>query len=64
MEQLRKDGQEDDADLVDASAALDRQWDDFKDENPRGSGEATWAIETVDQSLDAGCGLLPTTLLQ
>jgi hypothetical protein len=24
MEQLRKDGQEDDADLVDASAALDR----------------------------------------
>jgi immunoglobulin-binding protein 1 len=38
MEQLRKDGQEDDADLVDASAALDRQWDDFKDENPRGSG--------------------------
>jgi immunoglobulin-binding protein 1 len=38
LEQLRKDGQENDADLVDASAALDRQWDDFKDENPRGSG--------------------------
>jgi len=37
-EQLVKDGREDDADLVDASAALDRKWDDFKDENPRGSG--------------------------
>ena len=37
-EQLVKDGMEDRADLVDASAALDRQWDAFKDENPRGSG--------------------------
>ena len=37
-EQLRKDELDDDADLVDASAALDRQWDAFKDENPRGSG--------------------------
>jgi hypothetical protein len=37
-EQLVKDGLEDDADLVDASAKLDRQWDAFKDENPRGSG--------------------------
>lgn len=37
-DQLRKDGLEDDADLVDASAVLDRQWDAFKDENPRGSG--------------------------
>jgi immunoglobulin-binding protein 1 len=37
-EQLIKDEMEDDADLVDASAALDRNWDEFKDENPRGSG--------------------------
>jgi immunoglobulin-binding protein 1 len=37
-EQLVKDGMEDDADLVDASAALDRNWDQFKDENPRGMG--------------------------
>ena len=37
-EQLIKDEMEDDADLVDASAALDRQWDEFKDQNPRGSG--------------------------
>lgn len=37
-DQLKKDGLEDDADLVDASAVLDRQWDAFKDENPRGSG--------------------------
>ena len=37
-DQLRKDGLEDEADLVDASAALDRQWDAFKDMNPRGSG--------------------------
>ena len=37
-DQLVKDGLEDDAALVDASAPLDRQWDAFKDENPRGSG--------------------------
>uniref|UniRef100_A0A7S3L4U5 TAP42-like protein n=1 Tax=Amphora coffeiformis TaxID=265554 RepID=A0A7S3L4U5_9STRA len=37
-EQLVKDGMEDRADLVEASAALDRKWDDWKDENPRGSG--------------------------
>ena len=37
-EQLVKDGLEDRADLVDASADLDRKWDDWKDENPRGSG--------------------------
>jgi immunoglobulin-binding protein 1 len=37
-EQLVKDEMDDDADLVDASAALDRNWDSFKDENPRGSG--------------------------
>mmetsp|Transcript_26882 Transcript_26882/g.63006 ORF Transcript_26882/g.63006 Transcript_26882/m.63006 type:complete len:155 (+) Transcript_26882:3-467(+) len=35
---LVKDGLEDDDDLVDASAPLDRDWDDFKDENPKGSG--------------------------
>jgi immunoglobulin-binding protein 1 len=38
MEQLHTDGQEDDAELVDASGALDRQWEDFKNENPRSSG--------------------------
>lgn len=37
-DQLVKDGLEDNADLVDASAELDRKWDDFKDENPRGCG--------------------------
>jgi len=37
-DQLVKDGLEDDANLVDASAKLDRDWDDWKDENPRGSG--------------------------
>lgn len=37
-EQLLKDGLEDNADLVDASAKLDRDWDNWKDENPRGSG--------------------------
>eukprot|EP01083_Nonionella_stella_P007426 21468_1 len=35
---LVKDGLEDNADLVDQSAKLDRDWDDWKDENPRGSG--------------------------
>jgi len=37
-DQLVKDGLEDNAELVDASAELDRKWDAFKDENPRGSG--------------------------
>jgi immunoglobulin-binding protein 1 len=37
-EHLVRDGLEDNTDLVDASAKLDREWDDFKDENPRGSG--------------------------
>lgn len=37
-EQLLRDGMEDDANLVDASANLDREWDDWKDANPRGSG--------------------------
>jgi hypothetical protein len=37
-EDLIRDGMEDNVDLVDASAKLDRDWDDFKDANPRGSG--------------------------
>ena len=37
-EQLLQNGREDDIDAVDASAAVDRAWDDWKDENPRGSG--------------------------
>ena len=37
-EYLVRDGLEDDAKLVDASAKVDRDWDDWKDENPRGSG--------------------------
>ena len=37
-EQLVKDGMEDDDKLVEASAKLDRDWDDWKEENPRGSG--------------------------
>eukprot|EP00934_Nitzschia_sp_Nitz4_P004901 Nitzschia sp. Nitz4//scaffold131_size63436//16724//17860//NITZ4_006268-RA/size63436-processed-gene-0.114-mRNA-1//-1//CDS//3329535247//4891//frame0 len=37
-EDLLRDGMEDNVDLVDASAKLDRDWDDWKDENPRGSG--------------------------
>ncbi|KAL7525639.1 hypothetical protein ACHAWF_001447 [Thalassiosira exigua] len=37
-DQLVKDGMEDDEKLVEASAKLDRYWDDWKDENPRGSG--------------------------
>lgn len=35
---LCKDGNEDNVDLVDQSAYLDRRWDDWKDENPKGSG--------------------------
>jgi len=37
-DQLVRDGLEDHADLVDQSAELDRKWDLFKEENPRGSG--------------------------
>jgi len=37
-EYLVRDGMEDNADLVDASAQIDRAWDDWKDENPKGSG--------------------------
>eukprot|EP00939_MAST-03C_sp_MAST-3C-sp1_P001745 g1745.t1 len=38
MEQLRKDGDEDDESLADTAALLDREWDDWKDDNPKGSG--------------------------
>ena len=37
-DQLVKDGMEDNEELVEASAKLDREWDDWKEENPRGSG--------------------------
>ena len=37
-DQLLQDGMEDEAELVDQSAKLDQDWDDWKDENPRGSG--------------------------
>lgn len=37
-EDLVRDEMEDNADLVEASAKLDREWDDWKEENPRGSG--------------------------
>ncbi|KAL3784689.1 hypothetical protein ACHAW5_002867 [Stephanodiscus triporus] len=37
-DQLERDGMEDDDALVEASAKLDREWDDWKEENPRGSG--------------------------
>jgi hypothetical protein len=37
-EYLVKHGLEDNKDLVDASAVLDQKWDDWKDANPKGSG--------------------------
>lgn len=37
-EYLARDGLEDNTDLVDASAKLDREWDEWKEQNPRGSG--------------------------
>ena len=37
-EQLLTDGMEDNHDLVDASADLDRKWDDWREQNPRGCG--------------------------
>lgn len=37
-DQLERDGMEDNERLVEASAELDRKWDDWKEENPRGSG--------------------------
>lgn len=36
--QLEMDGDEDDAELVEQAADHDRAWDDWKAENPRGSG--------------------------
>jgi hypothetical protein len=37
-EDLVRDGMEDNAELAEASAKLDRDWDDWKAENPTGSG--------------------------
>lgn len=37
-DQLVRDGMEDDTNLVEQSAKLDREWDDWKDENPKGCG--------------------------
>jgi immunoglobulin-binding protein 1 len=37
-DQLVRDGMEDDTYLVEQSAKLDRDWDDWKDENPKGCG--------------------------
>jgi len=37
-EQLVKEGKEDDPTLVDLSVDVDRKWDDWKDEHPKGSG--------------------------
>ena len=34
-----RDGMEDDAELVEASADLDRKWDNFWEENPKGMGD-------------------------
>jgi hypothetical protein len=36
--QLVADGEEDDLDLVDEAILQDRQWDDWKDNNPKGWG--------------------------
>ena len=37
-DQLLRDGMEDDVALVEASAKLDREWDEWKADNPRGIG--------------------------
>ncbi|CAM9188329.1 unnamed protein product [Scytosiphon promiscuus] len=37
-DQLEMDGDEDNEDLVEQAARYDREWDDWKAENPRGSG--------------------------
>jgi immunoglobulin-binding protein 1 len=37
-EQLVKEGKEDDPTLVELSTDVDRRWDDWKDEHPKGSG--------------------------
>lgn len=36
--QLLQEGLEDEADLVDQATVKDREWDDWKDNNPRGWG--------------------------
>ena len=36
--QLEADGQEEDLKLVDQATIKDREWDAWKEENPRGSG--------------------------
>lgn len=36
--QLEIDGDEDDEELVEKAVHRDREWDDWKDEHPRGSG--------------------------
>lgn len=38
IEQLEEDGDEDVAELVDKATLQDREWDDWKDANPRGIG--------------------------
>lgn len=38
MQQLEEEGLEDDAELVDRAAYRDREWDDWKDDHPKGSG--------------------------
>lgn len=37
-DQLERDGDEDDAGLVEQAAIHDRDWDDWKDDHPRGAG--------------------------
>ena len=38
MKQLEEMGKEDDMELVDKATDRDRQWDDWKDMNPKGYG--------------------------
>mmetsp|Transcript_41691 Transcript_41691/g.130604 ORF Transcript_41691/g.130604 Transcript_41691/m.130604 type:complete len:360 (-) Transcript_41691:101-1180(-) len=38
MDQLERDGDEDDAELAEQAAYKDRAWDDWKDDHPRGMG--------------------------
>lgn len=37
-DQLEMDGEEDDEELVEKAAQHDRDWDDWKDEHPKGAG--------------------------
>lgn len=37
-DQLEMDGDEDNEGLVEQAAQQDREWDDWKDNNPRGAG--------------------------